>query len=83
MKKQYQPVPQPVVYMVPIASILKRLSFIPVRDHSTICAVRNSKKELFENDKCEDIGCQGTNSKATQTRDMMLASLGLNYSVFQ
>ena len=63
-KKLYQPEPRPVVYIVPITSILGRLPLIPAGDHGTIpAAVRNSKKELFEYGKCDESARPGTGSK--------------------
>ena len=52
-KKLYQPEPRPVIYIVPITSILGRLPLVPEGDHGTIpAAMRNRKKELFEYGKC-------------------------------
>ena len=63
-KKLYQPEPRPVVYIVPITSILGRLPLIPAGDHGTIpAAVRNRKKELFEYGKCDESARPGTGSK--------------------
>ena len=63
-KQLYQPEPKPVVYIVPITSILGRLPLIPVGDHSTIpAAVSNSKRELFEYGNCDEVGHPGTGSK--------------------
>ena len=46
-KKLYQPEPRPVVYVIPITSILGRLPLIPAGDHCTIpAAIRHRKKEL-------------------------------------
>ena len=54
-KKLYQPEPMPVVYVVPITSILERLPLVPAGDHSTIpAAMRHSKKELFQYGKCDE-----------------------------
>ena len=54
-KKLYQPEPRPVVYVVPITSILGRLPLIPAGDHGTIpAAMRHRKKELFEYGKCDE-----------------------------
>ncbi len=50
-----QPKPRPVVYIVPITSILGRLALIPVGDNGTIpSAMRNHKKELFPYGKCNE-----------------------------
>ena len=54
-KQLYQPEPRPVVYVVPITSILGRLPLVPAGDHGTIpAAMRNRKKELFEYGKCDE-----------------------------
>ena len=64
-KKLYQPEPRPIVYIVPITSILGRLPLIPAGDHGTIpAAVRNRKKEMFEYGKCDESAARpGTGSK--------------------
>ena len=63
-KQLYQPEPKPVVYIVPITSILGRLPLIPVGDHSTIpAAMSNRKRELFEYGKCDEVGHPGNGSK--------------------
>jgi hypothetical protein len=63
-KKLYQPEPRPVVYVVPITSILGRLPLIPAGDHGTIpAAMRHRKKELFEYGKCDESARPGTGSK--------------------
>jgi hypothetical protein len=62
-KHLYQP-EKPVVYIVPIASILGRLPLIPAGDHCTIpAALRGSKLELFPLGKCHEDGQQGTGSR--------------------
>ena len=46
-KQLYQP-EKPVVYIVPITSILGRLPLIPAGDHGTIpAALRCRKRDLF------------------------------------
>ena len=64
-KKLYQPEPRPVVYVIPITSILGRLPLIPAGDHGTIpAAMRHRKKELFEHGKCDESTARpGTGSK--------------------
>ena len=64
-KQLYQPEPRPVVYIVPITSILGRLPLVPVGDHGTIpAAMRNRKKELFEYGRCDESAARpGTGSK--------------------
>jgi hypothetical protein len=64
-KKLYQPEPRPVVYVIPITSILGRLPLIPAGDHGTIpAAMRHRKKELFEYGKCDKSAARpGTGSK--------------------
>ena len=64
-KQLYQPEPRPVVYVVPITSILGRLPLVPAGDHGTIpAAMRNRKKELFEYGKCDESAARpGTGSK--------------------
>ena len=63
-KQLYQPEPRPVVYIVPITSILGRLPLIPAGDHGTIpAAMRNRTKELFEYGKCDESARPGTGSK--------------------
>jgi len=63
-KQLYQPEPKPVVYIVPITSILGRLPLIPVGDHGTIpAAMSNRKRELFEYGKCDEVGHPGNGSK--------------------
>ncbi len=53
-KKLYQPEPRPVVYIVPVTSILGRLPLIPAGDHGTIPAeMRHRKKELFDYGRCD------------------------------
>ena len=48
-KQLYQPETKPVVYIVPITSILGRLPLIPVGDYGTTPAAKsNRKRELFE-----------------------------------
>ncbi len=60
----YQPEPRPVIYVVPIASILGRLPLIPAGDHGTIpAAMRHRKKELFEYGKCNESVRPGTGSQ--------------------
>jgi hypothetical protein len=63
-KKLYQPEPRPVVYIVPITSILGRLPLVPAGDHGTIpAAMRHRKKELFEYGQCDESRRPGTGSK--------------------
>jgi hypothetical protein len=63
-KKLYQPEPRPVVYVVPITSILGRLLLIPAGDHGIIlAAMRHCKKEFFEYVKCDESARPGTGSK--------------------
>ena len=64
-KKLYQPEPRPVVYVIPITSILGRLPLIPAGDHGTIpAAMRHRKKELFEYGECDKSAARpGTGSK--------------------
>ncbi len=62
-KQLYEP-EKPVVYIVPITSILGRLPLIPAGDHSTIpAALRGRERELFQLGKCDDDGRPGTGSK--------------------
>ncbi len=62
-KQLYEP-DKPVVYIVPIASILGRLPLIPAGDHGTIpAALRGRERELFPLGKCDDDGRPGTGSK--------------------
>ncbi len=64
-KQLYEP-EKPVVYIVPITSILGlgRLPLIPAGDHCTIpAALRGRERELFQLGKCDDDGRQGTCSK--------------------
>jgi hypothetical protein len=61
---KYQPEPRPVVYIVPITSILGRLPLIPAGDHCTIPAeMRHRKKDFFEYGKCDKSALPGTGSK--------------------
>ena len=64
-KKLYQLEPRPVVYVVPITSILGRLPLIPAGDHGTIPAeMRHRKKELFDYGRCDQSSTRpGTGSK--------------------
>ena len=64
-KQVYQPEPRPVIYVVPITSILGRLPLVPVGDHGTIpAAMRHRKQELFEYGRCDESGLRpGTGSK--------------------
>ena len=62
-KQLYQP-EKPVVYIVPITSILGMLPLIPAGDHCTIPeALRGSKRDLFPLGKCDEDGRPGTGSK--------------------
>ena len=62
-KQLYQP-EKPVVYIVPITSILGRLPLIPAGDHGTIpAALRGSKRQLFPLGKCDEDGRPGTGSR--------------------
>ena len=63
-KKLYQPEPRPVVYVIPITSILGRLPLIPAGDHGTIpAAMRHRKKDFFEYGKCDQSARPGSGSK--------------------
>ncbi len=67
-KKLYQPEPRPVVYIVPITSILAqflgRLPLIPAGDHGTIPAeMSHRKKDFFEYGKCDESARPGSGSK--------------------
>jgi hypothetical protein len=62
-KQLYQP-EKPVVYIVPITSILGRLPLIPAGDHGIIlAALGGGKQELFPLGKCDEDGRQGTDSR--------------------
>jgi hypothetical protein len=62
-KQLYEP-EKPVVYIVPITSILGRLPLIPAGDHGTIpAALRGRERELFPLGKCDEDGRPGTGSK--------------------
>ncbi len=62
-KQMYQP-EKPVVYIVPITSILGRLPLIPEGDHCTIpAALRGRKRELFPLGKCDEDGWPGIGSR--------------------
>ena len=62
-KLLYEP-EKPVVYIVPITSILGRLPLIPAGDHGTIpAALRGSKRDLFPLGKCDEDRQPGTGSK--------------------
>ena len=62
-KLLYEP-EKPVIYIVPITSILGRLPLIPAGDHGTIpAAMRHRKKELFEYGKCDESARPGSGSK--------------------
>jgi hypothetical protein len=62
-KQLYQP-EKPVVYIVPITSILGRLPLIPAGEHCTIpAALRGRKQELFPLGKCDEDGRPGTGSR--------------------
>ena len=55
---------KPVLYIVPITSILGRLPLIPAGDHGTIpAALRGSKRDLFPLGKCDEDRQPGTGSK--------------------
>ena len=63
MKQLYQP-EKPVLYIVPITSILGRLPLIPEGDHGTIPeALRGRRRDLFPLGKCNEDGRPGTSSK--------------------
>ena len=71
-KLLYEP-EKPVVYIVPITSILGRLPLIPAGDHGTIPAeLRGRKKDLFPLGKC--VLC--TNSMHTLCRLCEACDLG-------
>ena len=63
-KQLYQP-EKPVVYIVPITSILGRLPLIPAGDHGTIPpeALSGRKRDLCPLGKCDEDGRSGTGSK--------------------
>jgi hypothetical protein len=62
-KQLYQP-EKPVVYIMPITSILGRLPLIPAGDHGTIPAeLRGRKQELFPLGKCDEDAQPATNSR--------------------
>jgi hypothetical protein len=64
--KQLHQQEKPVVYIVPITSILGRLPFIPAGDHGTIPAalrLGGSKRELFPLGTCDEDGRPGTGSR--------------------
>jgi hypothetical protein len=65
-KQLYQP-EKPVVYIMPITSILGRLPFnalITAGNHSTIpAALRGRKRELFPLGKCDEDGRPSTGSR--------------------
>ena len=55
---------KPVVYIVPITSILGRLPLIPAGDHGTIPAeLRGRKRDLFPLGKCDEDRRPGTSSR--------------------
>ena len=55
---------KPVVYIVPITSILGRLPLIPAGGHCTIpAALRGSKWQLFPLGKCDEDWRPGTSSR--------------------
>ena len=67
-KLLYQPEPRPVIYIVPITSILGRLPLVPAGDHGTIpAAMRNRKKELFEYGRCDESARPGRVQEASCT----------------
>ena len=62
-KLLYEP-EKPVVYIVPITSILGRLPLIPAGDHGTIPAeLRGRKRDLFPLGKCDEDRRPGTGSR--------------------
>ena len=64
-KQLHQPWQEkPVVYIVPITSILGRLPLIPAGDHGTIPAeLRGRKRDLFPLGKCDEDRRPGTGSR--------------------
>jgi hypothetical protein len=66
-KKLYQPEPRPVVYVVPITSILGRPPLIPAGDHGTIqsipASMRHHKKQHFEYGTCDENARPGSGRK--------------------
>ncbi len=63
MNQLYQP-EKPVVYIVPITSILESLPLIPAGDHCTIpAALRGSKRDLFPLGRCYEDRQPGTGSR--------------------
>ena len=59
----YEP-EKPVIYIVPITSILGRLPLIPAGDHGTIPAeLRGRKRDLFPLGKCDEDRRPGTGSR--------------------
>ena len=62
--KQLYQQEKPVLYIVPITSILGLLPLIPAGDHCTIpAALRGSKRDLFPLGKCDEDRQPGTGSK--------------------
>ena len=66
----YQPEQDPVIYNVPITSILGRpsilgrLFLVPAGDQGTIpAAMRNSKSQLFKYGECNKVWSPGSDSK--------------------
>ncbi len=65
VKQLYQP-EKPVVYIVPITSILGRLPLIPVGGHCIIpAALRGSKRELFPLENATRMGGQALAAGST------------------
>ena len=63
-KLLYQPKPDPVIYIVPITSILGRLPLVSAWDHGTIPALfRDRKRDLFRLGKCDENGRLGSGSE--------------------
>ena len=62
-KQLYQPKPKPVIYIVPVTSILGRLALVPVGEHGTIPASLRNNKNYFSHGECDRDGRPGTGSK--------------------
>ncbi len=51
-KLLYQPVPQPIVYIVPVTDILVRLALVPYGEHGTIPYDRSSLALYYPRGEC-------------------------------
>ena len=62
-KQVYHASPEPVIYIVPVTSILGRLALAPVGEHGTIPAALLGNASFYSKGQCDQQGRPGTGSK--------------------